>query len=199
MFVSLFTQHSKGYSSSTGYSVPPFILAQPQPCACLNVTNLRLTRNCTAGRTEADLTEIANCGYPFPSNLGIVGQCREFPGIGWAWTPAIRGDVFFPDNVLADFCTSNFVSDGNLLVPLSSNISIWRQADGTNFLNNRTVGTISMSGVVYNYGWLLVTLNNLTNPTVPPNATVLRDVYIARSFNLANKTQVKYDQLQENM
>jgi hypothetical protein len=80
---------------------------------------------------------------------------------------------------------------GNLLVPISSNISVWRQPNGTNSFGGRVVGTLFVNSTVYNYGWQLITLNNQTGNLVPPNGTILDDIYVARSFNLVNRTQVE--------
>ncbi len=174
---------------AASFAVPEFVLAQPLPCACLNQTDplLRVNANCSA---LLDQQDGRLCGYPYPESLGIPMKCvfnTTYQSYGWTPFPALP-DVFFPENTLADFCTSNFFSDGNIFVPILSNVSLYRAVDGTG-------GGALVGSQIINYGYLLVTLNNVTSPyanksTTPADGTVLGALYVAQRFDLQNRTQL---------
>jgi len=181
--------------ASASYVTPPFVPAQPVPCRCLNGTDpfLGLTANCT--RLLA-FQQGENCSYPYPTNAGFEMRCvhnAAFDVYGWEPFPQ-QPDVFFPENVLLDFCLSNFFSAGNILVPLSSNVSTFRRIDGTRpGTPLRGQGGTLYGETIYNYGWLLIVLNNYTLPGVsyiPNNGTVLEDLYAAQRFDFSNATQL---------
>ncbi len=176
------------------YVIPPFVSAQPVPCRCLNVSDplLGLNANCTQ-RLEEQKGQ--RCRYPFPEEAGFNMTCKyndTFKTYGWVPEPQLP-DVFFPENVLLDFCLSNFFSLGNILVPLTSNVSAFREVDGSRPGGAVEPGGTLYGATIYNYGWLLVVLNNYTAPgktLIPANATVLQNFYAGRRFDLSNRTQL---------
>jgi hypothetical protein len=169
--------------------------AQPVPCRCLNATDasLGLTANCTR------LLQVQggeNCGYPYPTNAGFEMRCVHnavYDAYGWEPFPQ-QPDIFFPENVLLDFCLANFFSAGNVLVPLSSNVSSFRHVDGTRPASPlRGLGGTLYGTTIYNYGWLLIVLDNNTLPGesfIPTNGTVLNELYAGQRFDLSNRTQL---------
>lgn len=204
-----------GLVSASDIAIPTFQIAQPRPCGCLFNTSrsvISLNASCV------DLLRIQTngtmkCGYPYPESIGIKLQCVNFLG-SWFWTP-LAGvvDVFAPNNVLLDFCLGNFYVPGQLLIPPSSNLSIWRNVDGLPLVGNASasqyVGLVAAGGTIYNYGYTLIAMNNLTNSivsppitpsvyqiTIPSNTTVpannvdLVSLYLSTGIDLSNRTQI---------
>lgn len=204
-----------GFASASDVAIPTFQIAQPRPCGCLfNTSRTNVSLNQTCAALLAVQTNGTNkCAYPYPESLGIKLQCVNLLG-SWFWTP-LAGvvDVFVPNNVLVDFCLANFYVPGQLLIPPSSNLSIWRNVDGLPLVGNATanqyVGIVVAGGTIYNYGYTFITLNNLTNSTVQPpitpsayqitipsNNTVpannvnLLSLYLSSGIDLSNRTQI---------
>lgn len=168
---------------------PPFEADQPLPCLFIDEDNFL---NAT-GAALLDAQGGEKCLYPYPESLGIEMECVFEYGV-WGWRakdPAVV-DVFMPDSVLADFCVSNFFSRGNILVPPSSNISLWRDLSGDATYQGVVSGLVIAEGTVYNYGQLLVTFPfyNLTHPaTMPPtNGTTVDPTTPPASNTPANPT-----------
>ena len=102
-------------------------------------------------------------------------------------------DVFLPNKVLADFCIANFFSRGALLVPPTSNVSIFRQIDGMAMFQGDVAGAIIAEGILYQYGYTLITVDNSTadgSSNVPADPTTFSTLYAAQSFDIANQTQI---------
>ena len=132
------------------------------------------------------------CLYPHP-DIGLELACRERNGI-WSWEPADESvdDVFLPTNLMADFCYSNFFSRGSVLVPPSSNISVFRDLAGNPSFNNSVAGVVVATTTLYNYGWTIITVPNNTEidgSHVPADNTLFKDIYAAREFDVRNATQ----------
>ena len=112
---------------------------------------------------------------------------------GWVAEPPTP-DAFFPEYVLLDFCLANFFSSGNIVIPISTNVSLFRDVNGDQpgALVNETSGTL-YGNTIYNYGWVLMVINNQTlnnGTTIPQNGTVLKSLYAARHLELSNRTQL---------
>ncbi len=117
--------------------------------------------------------------------------------------PAEVRDVVVPAFVLLDFCNSIVSFRGNLYLPPSSNVSLYRDAAGTH--NATRGGQIQASGSIINQGWVrkgfvlllcrlrthlprgaraqvLLVLSNSSNRDVkqpPPNGTTYSDLLVA--------------------
>lgn len=173
------------YANSAGPVQPN--ITQPLPCS-LSV-NASVCENGQFG-------DNCKCIDAFPSEaLGFEGVCGE-DGV---WRPADdSGDLFVLADQLVDFCRGVFEFTNNLVIPPSSNISVYRNSDGSSELNGRAIGQIrSTSGAIFNYGYLFVVLpfsneaeESEENLFIPKNGTVFVDIFAAnKGFDLANRTE----------
>ena len=128
-------------------------------------------------------------------------ECVQRHGLfGWIAADPLVDDIFVPNDVLADFCISNFFSRRNILIPHSSNMSLWRDLDGSPLVINGTAGGLVIAeGTVYNYGWTLITVNSVPTVSAPPNwdpnvttpadPTTFGELYTAQAFDMSNLTE----------
>lgn len=102
------------------------------------------------------------------------------------WTlNSTDSDVFVPPDFLADFCVSKFFVRGNLFVPPSSNLSLWRNVN-----DSEVRGLIVSSKDVFMFGRLVVSIPK----SVPKNGTLLRSLMIGKSFQrLPNEIELMAD------
>lgn len=73
--------------------------------------------------------------------------------VGGVWTmPENVRDVVVPEFTLLDFCNSIVSFRGNLYVPPSSNLTLFRVANDT--VGTARGGQIRASGTIINQGWV---------------------------------------------
>lgn len=131
-----------------------------------------------------------DCRYPYPESLGIHFSCVERYGIfGWIATDPSAKDLLIGEDILVDVCISNLFSRGSIVLPTSSNISVWRDVNGTASLNGTTAGIIMAENAVLIYGYTLITINSLGDPSVPGNPTTFEWLYSGVSFDILNQVQ----------
>jgi len=190
-------------SSGTAITVAPFVLAQPLPCQYFDNRTNTLTVNGTVLLESQNGTA---CRYPYPEDIGVPMECVQRHGVfGWIAADPLVDDIFVPNDVLLDFCISNFFSRRNILIPHSSNMSVWRDLDGSPRINGTAGGLVIAEGTVYNYGWTLITINSAPtvsapegwdpNVTTPVDPTTFGELYTAQAFDMSNLTE--YWQFQE--
>jgi len=81
-----------------------------------------------------------------------------------------------------------FLVYGNVVIPSSSNISVWRQDDGSNLLHGVMAGTIVSKKKLCYYGWLSII--TLPPRVIPKNGTILLAILIGEVLDSSNKVEV---------
>jgi len=186
----LFFTLSYGVGGTAEIVIPCFNLPEGRVPPCQYLTNVSTTYLSEEGLALLEMQNGEACRYPYPTNLGFEMECVQEQGLN-AWKakdPALR-DIYLPNDILADFCFSNFIVEGTLLVPPSTNVSLWRPLDGVAEFEGQPAGIVSAGETIYFYGYLQIATDTTQFPQPPADNTLFRDFFIANEFDLANRTQ----------
>lgn len=173
---------------SSALTVPPQNITQDIPCELRDTVG----QNATLCKLDNGVrywgAPTCSCPDPFPSAAlgGLTATCTN-----GEWIPntvPLGADIFVPPNVLVDLCRGKLnMGGGRLILPPSSNISYYRNLDGTRPTNSKVGGAetsfIYNTAVASYYGYSLVllpttvVLDPVTNENVtltPANGTLFR-------------------------
>jgi len=145
------------------------------------------------------------CPDPFPTEaLGITVECQD--GVYRRVGAEADTDLFAPADTLIDFCRGIFEFKRNFVVPPSSNISLFRPADGALSFNGTELGQLrSTEGQILNYGFLFIVIPSVNDTEsiatpdamqqaggpVPANGTRFAALLASNlPFDVANRTVI---------